>query len=378
MLPLTDAPVRPLKTLLAAGTEHRYIDLKKVFSSGTLAALPRSAKVLCENVARRSPAMIPQLKAWARDRALRLDVPFYPCRILMHDTTCSPALADIAAMRDEVAECGGDPCTINPAIPVDVVIDHSVAVDESGHAGALAANLRKDFERNAERYRFIKWAQQALDNFRVVPPGSGILHQVNLEFLGEVVRVLEDAQGPMLVPDTLLGTDSHTPMINALGILAWGVGGIEAQAAMLGEPASVVLPMVVGVRLIGHLSVGVTATDLALHLTRLFRCHGVVDKFVEFYGPGVDALTVGDRATVSNMAPEYGATCSYFPIDDETLTYLRSTGRAEEHIALVEAYARAQTLWRDEVTPQFDEDIVVDLDEIEAIMAGPRLPHQRN
>jgi aconitate hydratase len=378
MPPTTAEPRGPTSTIEAAGAGYRYVDLKKVFPASALAALPRSARVLCENVARCSPDAIPTLQAWARDRASRCEVPFHPSRILMHDTTCSPALADIAAMRDAVAKRGGDPRAINPAIPVDLVIDHSVAADEYGHAGALAANLRNDFARNAERYRFIKWAQQALDNFRVVPPGSGILHQVNLEYLGEVVRVVKDAEEHMLVPDTLLGTDSHTPMINALGILAWGVGGIEAQAAMLGEPVGVVLPVVVGVQLTGRLAPGVTATDLALHLTSLFRRHGVVDKFVEFHGSGVATLSVGDRATVSNMAPEYGATCSYFPVDGETLAYLRSTGRSAEHVLRVEAYARTQALWLDETTPRFDEDIAVDLGGIEATMSGPRLPHQRN
>ncbi|MGE5527021.1 MAG: aconitate hydratase AcnA [Rhodospirillaceae bacterium] len=370
----------PYSEIRVGGVPHRYVDLAKIFPQPLLASLPRSVKVLCENVVRCSPEFVPALLAWARDRSSRVEMPFYPARVLMHDTTCSPALADIAGMRDAVAERGGDPGAVNPAIPVDLVIDHSVSVDEYGHAGALAANLRKDFARNSERYRFIKWAQQALDNFRVVPPGNGILHQVNLEYLAQVVRIAEGEPSALLVPDTLLGTDSHTPMINALGVVGWGVGGIEGQAAMLGEPVSVILPVVVGVRLTGALRPGVTATDLVLHLTRRFRDHGVVDKFIEFYGPGVAALTVGDRATVSNMAPEYGSTCSYFPIDRETLSYLRCTGRSARHVERVEAYARAQTLWLEEggPDPQFDEHIAVDLSDIRATMSGPRLPHQQN
>ncbi len=365
-------------TLRVGAEQYAYLSLQRIFTKETLASLPRSVRILCENVARRSPHAIPALETWAASRSDRQDVPFYPERVLMHDTTCSPALVDFAAMRDGVAEGGGDPSHINPAIQVDLVIDHSVMVDYYARDDAAELNLTKDFGRNGERYRFIRWAEQSLARFRVVPPGSGILHQVNLEYLAEVVKVVSGEPLPLLVPDTLIGTDSHTPMINALGIVAWGVGGIEAQAAMLGEPISIVLPRVVGVHVTGALRPGVTATDLVLHLTRTFRDHGVVDKFVEFHGPGLAALSVGDRATVANMAPEYGSTCSYFPIDAHTLAYLATTGRSAAHIERVEAYARAQGLWNEAgKPPHFDETIALDLADVQPLMSGPRQPHQR-
>ena len=370
-----------LKSFWAEGEACRCIDLARVLPDAMLDGLPRTLRILFENVALHAPA---RLRALARpdgvfDRGGELD--FFPARVLMHDTTCLPALADFAAMRDAVAALGGDPSRVNPVIPVDLVIDHSVTVEHHASPDAARLNLEIDFRRNAERYRFVRWAQQSLSNFRVMPPGSGILHQINLEFLAEVVKVSEAVDGgaPIAWPDTLVGTDSHTPMVNALGVLGWGVGGVEGQSAMLGEPLAMQVPRVVGVRLEGRLQAGVTATDLALHVTALLRAHGVLGCFVEFCGPGVAALSVADRATVANMAPEYGATCSFFPIDDATLAYLRASGRGNAQVACVEAHARAQGIWLEGVDPdpRFDETLVLDLSTIEAIVAGPRYPHER-
>jgi aconitate hydratase len=343
-----------------------------------LTGIPRSLRILFENVARRSPGALPAIRAWARDPEGFHEIPFYPARVLMHDTTCGPALADFAALRDAVAAAGGDPRRANPVIPVDLVIDHSVAVDHHARKDAVRLNLAADFRRNAERYEFVKWATQALANFRVVPPGNGILHQLNLEFLASVVQVAALPDGSKLAyPDTLLGTDSHTPMVNALGVLGWGVGGIEGQAAMLGQPVAVRIPPVVGVELLGELAPGVGATDLVLAATETLRAHGVVGKFVEFFGPGVRALSLADRATLSNMAPEYGATCAFFPIDEATLAYLRLTGRTAEHVELVERYARMQGLWHDEQRLSFSEVTRIDLSRIEPTLAGPSQPHER-
>ena len=370
-----------LKPLGAHGETFRCIDLARMLPDSTLDRLPRTLRILFENAALHAPA---RLRALVRadgtlDRGGELD--FFPARVLMHDTTCLPALADFAAMRDAVAALGGDPSRVNPVIPVDLVIDHSVTVEHHGRPDAARLNLEVDFRRNAERYRFVRWAQQSLSNFRVMPPGSGILHQINLEFLAEVVKASEadDDGAPIVWPDTLVGTDSHTPMVNALGVLGWGVGGVEGQAAMLGEPLAMQVPRVVGVHLEGRLPAGVTATDLALHVTALLRAHGVLGCFVEFCGPGVAALSVADRATVANMAPEYGATCSFFPIDDATLAYLRASGRGNAQVARVEAHARAQGTWLDRTDPdpRFDDTLLLDLSTIEAIVAGPRYPHER-
>ena len=363
------------------GMRCRRLDLGRLLPARALDRLPRTLRILFENAALHAPDRLVPLVGGdgSIDRGGELD--FFPARVLMHDTTCLPALADIAAMRDAVAVLGGDPAQVNPVIPVDLVIDHSVTVEHHGSPEAARLNLAVDFRRNAERYRFVKWAQQSLSNFRVMPPGSGILHQINLEYLAEVVKLSEAADGdaPVVWPDTLVGTDSHTPMVNALGVLAWGVGGVEGQAAMLGEPLAMQVPRVVGVRLEGRLPAGVTATDLALHVTALLRAHGVIGCFVEFCGPGVAALSVADRATVANMAPEYGATCSFFPVDGATLDYLRASGRSAIQVARVAAHARAQGTWLDAggPDPRFDEALTLDLATLAPIVAGPRYPHER-
>ena len=277
------------------------------------------------------------------------EISFRPARVLMQDFTGVPAVVDLAAMRDGISALGGDPRKINPLSPVDLVIDHSVMIDEFGNPRAFRLNVEREYERNSERYQFLKWGQSAFDNFRVVPPGTGICHQVNLEYLAQTVWTDNDQDSrPIAYPDTLVGTDSHTTMVNGLAVLGWGVGGIEAEAAMLGQPVSMLIPEVVGFRLTGAAAEGTTATDLVLRVVQMLREKGVVGKFVEFYGPGLDALPLADRATIANMAPEYGATCGFFPVDTETLRYLRQTGRGEERIALVEAYAKRNQMWRDE------------------------------
>jgi aconitate hydratase len=307
------------------------------------------------------------------------EFPFHPARVLLQDLTGVPAVADLAALRAAVARHGGPPQAVNPKIPVDLVIDHSVQVDAFGSAGAFALNVEREYERNRERYGFLRWAQQSFDRFRVVPPGAGIVHQVNLEFLASVVFSERPHSRLVAYPDTLLGTDSHTTMIGGLGVVGWGVGGIEAEAAMLGEPIGMVVPTIVGVRLDGRMPEGATATDLVLTITELLRAHGVVGKFVEFHGPGLASLTVADRATISNMSPEYGATEGIFPIDAQTITYLRSSGRDDAHIELVERYARAQGLFFEKETPQpvYNESLSFDLGSIEPSLAGPRRPQDR-
>ena len=377
---MTSESDRLCDELIAGERRYAYVSLRRALPNVDLTSAPRSLKILFENVARKSPDELGAVEAWARNRGGDHEVPFFPNRVIMHDTTCGPALADFAAMRDAVAELGGDPAHINPIIPVDLTIDHSVMVDFYGRPDAIDRNLAADFKRNSERYRFVKWAQKSLANFRAVPPGTGIIHQINVELLAEVVTVAErPGQTPLAYPDALLGTDSHTPMVNALCVLAWGVGGIEAQAAMVGQPVAIRIPEVVGARLEGALQPGVTATDLVLTLTELLRRHDVVGKYVEFCGPGIGALSAADRATVSNMAPEYGATVSLFPVDEETLKYLKLSGRQSERVDLIEAYARAQGLWHEGSTPdpRFDELLVVDLSAIEPCLAGPRQPHDR-
>jgi aconitate hydratase len=352
---------------------------------GPLADLPRTLKILLENLLRSEDGDtvtrddILALADWTRERSSDKEIAFRPGRVLMQDFTGVPAVADLAAMRDAVAVAGGDPQSINPLIPVDLVIDHSVQVDSYGSADSFRINVEREMERNRERYLFLKWGQSAFDNFRVVPPGTGICHQVNLEYLAQVVWQAGAENGMAVVyPDTLLGTDSHTTMINGLGVLGWGVGGIEAEAALLGQPVSMTIPDVVGVRLDGQLQPGVTATDLVLTVTELLRKTGVVGKFVEFYGAGLDALTIADRATIANMAPEYGATCGYFPIDAETISYLRFTGR-EEVTELVEAYAKKQGLWRDAGSPDplFTKVVALDLAQVVPCLAGPKRPQDR-
>jgi aconitate hydratase len=344
--------------------------------------LPFSIKILLESVLRNCDGdaitedNVMRLANW-QPKGERQEIPYKPARVVLQDFTGVPALVDLAAMRDAISELGGDPKNINPLIPCDLVIDHSVQVDYFGKANALILNEEVEFQRNAEHYQFLKWGQAAFRNLRVVPPATGIVHQVNLEYLAPVV--FHNKNIHVCYPDTCVGTDSHTPMVNGLGVLAWGVGGIEAEALILDQPIYMLVPDVVGIKLIGSLPPGVTATDLVLRITELCRQFGVVDKFVEFYGSGLSSMSVPDRATISNMAPEQGATVSYFPIDDETLSYMRLTGRSEEQAALVEHYAKVQGLFRSDATPdpEFSEILEVDLDSIEPALAGPKRPQDR-
>ena len=365
--------------LQIGNVRYAYVDLLKVMPASDLQRLPYSIRLLIENVARCSPAALPDVLDCAAGRSSGCEVPFFPNRLMFHDTTCLPALADFAGMRDMVAELGGDPSLVNPTIPAVLTIDHSVIVERYASPDAVDANLDIDFRRNSERYGFIKWAQQSLDNFKVVPPGTGIIHQVNMESLATVVWESQTADGRALLhPDDMVATDSHTPMINAIGVLGWGVGGLEGQAAMLGEPAPIGFPEVIGLRLTNALRPGVTATDLALWITRLLRERGVVGKFVEFCGPGLSELSWAARGTLSNMAPEYGATVVFFPFDDATYEYMQLTGRSEEQLQRISTYLSAQHLWRrdDAPEPEFTEVIPVDLALIEPSVAGPHQPHQ--
>jgi aconitate hydratase len=334
--------------------------------------------VFIENLLRRSggdAVLAEVIAAWARDGRSNAEIPFYPSRVLMHDTTCGPALVDIAASRSALAEAGGDPARLNPVLPVDVSTDHSIAVDSFGAPGALAHNMTRELERNGERYRFMKWAAAALENVTVHPPGTGIMHTLNLERLAKVVTSAVVEGETWAFPDTLIGTDSHTPMINGLGVLAWGVGGLEAETVMFGLPVTLRAPAVVGVRLTGRLAEGVLATDLALTVTSLLRRVGVAGRFVEFFGPGVANLSVGERAVVANMAPEYGSASGCFPIDRRTLAYLKATGRSREQIALVSDYAKRQGLWHDPLAnPVYDQVVELDLSKVTASLAGPRRP----
>jgi len=352
---------------------------------GDISRLPTSLKVLLENLLRWEDNLtvhaedFAALAAWLQSRSSDREIQYRPARVLMQDFTGVPAVVDLTAMRDAVSKAGGDPQRINPLSPVDLVIDHSVMVDRFGSEQAFEQNVAMEMKRNGERYEFLRWGQQAFDNFRVVPPGTGICHQVNLEYLGQVVWTRDEDGKTIAYPDTLVGTDSHTTMINGLGVLGWGVGGIEAEAAMLGQPVSMLIPEVVGMRLTGKLNEGVTATDLVLTVTQMLRKQGVVGKFVEFFGPGLDHLPLADRATIGNMAPEYGATCGFFPVDQITLDYLRLTGRDEERIALVEAYSKAQGMWRDTSSPDplFTATLELDLSEVQPSLAGPKRPQDR-
>ncbi|MGH7123341.1 MAG: aconitate hydratase AcnA, partial [Stellaceae bacterium] len=316
---------------------------------------------------------------WLKTMTSEREIAFRPARVLMQDFTGVPAVVDLAAMREAMVKLGGDAKRINPLSPVDLVIDHSVMIDTFGKASAFRDNVRHEFERNGERYAFLRWGQTAFDNFRVVPPGTGICHQVNLEYLARVVWTTQEGGKTIAYPDTLVGTDSHTTMVNGLSVLGWGVGGIEAEAAMLGQPISMVLPEVVGMKLSGTLREGATATDLVLTVTQMLRTRGVVGRFVEFFGPGLKSLALADRATLGNMAPEYGATCGFWPIDQETLRYLSFTGRDAHQVKLVEAYAKTQGLWRDDSTPDpvFTDTLELDLGTVESSLAGPRRPQDR-
>ena len=376
------------RTLTAGGAEYVYYDLTEAEKNGLagIARLPYSMKVLLENLLRNEDGRsvtrdsIQAVAAWLADKGTAgVEIAYRPARVLMQDFTGVPAVVDLAAMRDGIKALGGDPEKINPLVPVDLVIDHSVIVDEFGSPMAFARNVELEYERNAERYKFLKWGQQAFRNFRVVPPGTGICHQVNLEYLGQVVWTNTEDGETVAYPDTCVGTDSHTTMINGLGVLGWGVGGIEAEAAMLGQPVSMLLPEVIGFRLTGKLKEGVTATDLVLTVTQMLRKKGVVGKFVEFFGPGLSNMTLADRATIGNMSPEYGATCGFFPVDVETIRYMTMSGRAEDRLALVEAYSKAQGMWRDDSSadPVFTDTLELDLGDVVPSMAGPKRPEGR-
>ncbi|QBP43142.1 aconitate hydratase AcnA [Paenisporosarcina antarctica] len=365
------------------GNEYSFVNLNTLDKSvdGNISLLPYSIKILLETAVRNFDGKyiniehIEQLANWKEQQRLEREIPFKPSRILFQDFTGIPALVDLATMREEVNRKGGDIAEVNPQIPVDLVIDHSVIVDNSGNVNSLSANLHKEYEQNNERYRFVKWAQNSFRNFRAVPPSNGIVHQVNLEYLASPVRVGDSEKGPSIYPDSLVGTDSHTPMINGIGIIGWGVGGIEAEAAMLGQPLYFVMPEVVGYKLHGKLQEGVTATDLALTITNLLRTKGVVGKYIEFFGDGLDNISLTDRATIANMAPEYGATMGYFPVDHVAMNYFEETGRGDL-VPLAKAYYESQGLYRskDSVVPEFTETIELDLSIVEPLLAGPKRP----
>ncbi|WP_191083027.1 aconitate hydratase AcnA [Roseococcus microcysteis] len=375
------------RELRVDGKTYKYFSLPEAAAKiGDIARLPYSLKVLLENILRfengRSYTVedAKSLAGWlANGGSSTKEVPFRPARILLQDFTGVPAVVDLAAMRDALAKLGGDPRKVNPLVPVDLVIDHSVMVDVSGTANALQKNVDIEFERNGERYEFLRWGQEAFNNFRVVPPGAGICHQVNLEYLGQVVWTTTDAGDTYVYPDSCYGTDSHTTMINGLGVLGWGVGGIEAEAAMLGQPIAMLIPDVIGFRITGKLKEGVTATDMVLTVTQMLRKKGVVGKFVEFFGPGLGNMPLADRATIANMAPEYGATCGFFPVDEITLGYLKLSGRDEHRVNLVREYCKAQGMWRDENSPDpvFTDTLELDLGTVEPSLAGPKRPQDR-
>src|SRR5690349_3818160 len=348
-----------------------------------VARLPFSLKVLLENLLRTegngsvTAKDIEALATWDAKAEPSKEIAFTPARVVMQDFTGVPAVVDLAAMRDAMADLGGDPAKINPLVPAELVIDHSVQVDVFGTRDAFVKNAEREFERNKERYAFLRWGQEAFDNFAVVPPDTGIVHQVNLEYLARVVFVDEEAG--VAYPDTLVGTDSHTTMINGLGVLGWGVGGIEAEAAMLGQPMSMLIPQVIGFKLGGELPEGATATDLVLTVTEILRKYGVVGRFVEFFGPGVSRLPLADRATIGNMSPEFGSTCAIFPIDQETLRYLEFSGRPKEQVERVETYAKAQGMWHDEDAeePTYSDVLELDLSDVVPSLAGPKRPQDR-
>ncbi|HOZ29074.1 MAG TPA: aconitate hydratase AcnA, partial [Hyphomonadaceae bacterium] len=375
------------KTLKVGAKTYVYYSLEAAAQNGLgdISRLPVSLKVLLENLLRFedgktvTQADIRAFAEWIKDKGkAEVEIAYRPARVLMQDFTGVPAVVDLAAMRDAAAKLGANPKAINPLVPVDLVIDHSVMVDYFGKASSASQNVKREYERNMERYEFLKWGQSAFDNFRVVPPGTGICHQVNLEYLAQTVWTKEEDGEMVAFPDTCVGTDSHTTMINGLSVLGWGVGGIEAEAAMLGQPVSMLIPEVIGFKLTGKLPEGATATDLVLTVTQMLRKKGVVGKFVEFYGPGIDNLSLEDQATIANMAPEYGATCGFFPISKETINFLSATGRLAERVALVEAYAKAQGFWRaDMKDPVFTDTLELELSGIESSIAGPKRPQDR-
>lgn len=374
------------RTLKVGNKTYDYFSLKAAQSAGVgdVENLPYSLKVLMENLLRNEDGFtvygddIKAMGEWTKNKKSNREINYYPARVLMQDFTGVPAVVDLAAMRDAIKLVGGNPQKINPLVPVDLVIDHSVIVDYSAFPEAFEKNMELEYERNGERYKFLKWGQKAFKNFRVVPPGTGICHQVNLEYLAQTVWTKEENGTTLAYCDTCVGTDSHTTMVNGLSVLGWGVGGIEAEAAMLGQAVTMLIPEVVGFKLQGKLKEGVTATDLVLTVTNMLRKKGVVDKFVEFFGPGLKDLSLADRATISNMAPEYGATCGFFPVDEKTIEYLRFTGRDEDRVQLVEAYAKEQGFWRnDSKDPIFTDSLELDLSTVEPSLAGPKRPQDR-
>src|SRR3954471_11334815 len=387
MIPTGQDSLHTRTSLQVEGKSYAYYSLPTAARTlGDISRLPFSMKVLLENLLRFEDGKtvtredLQAMVDWQKERRIAREIQYRPARVLMQDFTGVPAVVDLAAMRDAMASLGGDAQKINPLVPVNLIIDHSVMVDEFGNPQAFGKNVELEYARNGERYEFLKWGASAFDNFQVVPPGTGICHQVNLEHVAQCVWTDADTNGETLAyPDTLVGTDSHTTMVNGLGVLGWGVGGIEAEAAMLGQPVSMLIPEVVGFRLDGELKEGITATDLVLTVTQMLRQKGVVGRFVEFYGPGLDSLTLADRATIANMAPEYGATCGFFPIDQRSIDYLELTARAPARIALVRAYCQEQGLWRDASTPEpvFTDTLELDMSTIEPSMAGPKRPQDR-
>ena len=387
MIPTGQDSLGTRSTLEVEGKSYAYYSLKKAADTlGDVSRLPFSMKVLLENLLRFEDGEtvtrddLQAMADWLKERRINREIQYRPARVLMQDFTGVPAVVDLAAMRDAMQQLGGDAQKINPLVPVHLIIDHSVMVDEFGNPKAFEKNVEFEYQRNGERYEFLKWGSRAFDNFKVVPPGTGICHQVNLEHIAQVVWSGDDQSGETVAyPDTLVGTDSHTTMVNGLGVLGWGVGGIEAEAAMLGQPVSMLIPEVVGFRLDGQLKEGITATDLVLTVTQMLRQKGVVGRFVEFYGPGLDNLPLADRATIANMAPEYGATCGFFPVDERTTDYLKLTGRDDGRIALIRAYAQAQGLWRDASSPEplFTDTLELDMSSIEPSLAGPKRPQDR-
>ena len=373
------------KTLEVGGKTYDIWSLKaaKAEGLGDIDKLPKSLKVLLENLLRHENGSTVvwddavAMNEWLKSKKSTREIAYHPARVVMQDFTGVPAVVDLAAMREAMKALGDDPKKINPLSPVDLVIDHSVMVEHFGSKEAFEKNVEIEYERNMERYKFLKWGQQAFKNFRVVPPGTGIIHQVNLEYLADVVWTKAEGGNTQAYPDTCVGTDSHTTMINGLSVLGWGVGGIEAEAAMLGQPVTMVIPEVVGFRLDGKLKEGITATDLVLNVVEKLRAHGVVGKFVEFYGPGMDVLSLADRATIANMAPEYGATCGFFPVDEKTIEYMKFTGRDEQTVALTEAYAKEQGLWGTEVEPEFTSVVELDMSSVEPCISGPKRPQDK-
>src|SRR6218665_3963108 len=373
--------------LKVQGKDYVYFSLVEAEKNGLegISRLPHSMKVVLENLLRFEDGVtvtkqdILAVADWLKTRTSEHEISYRPARVLMQDFTGVPAVVDLAAMRDATAKLGADPQKINPLVPVDLVIDHSVMVDSFGAASSFHDNVELEYQRNGERYEFLRWGQSAFDNFRVVPPGTGICHQVNLEYLAQTVWIKEEDGETVAYPDTLVGTDSHTTMVNGMAVLGWGVGGIEAEAAMLGQPVTMLIPEVVGFKMTGRINEGITATDLVLTVTEMLRKKGVVGKFVEFYGPGLDYLSLEDQATIANMAPEYGATCGYFPVDADTLTYLETSGRDADRVALVKAYSEAQGMYRTTASPDplFTDTLELDLTTVVPALAGPKRPQDR-